>query len=189
MIGEYTRNTYSQQRTNDDWVRSTKINNFVFTTPQNSNTPCYSANGPRNTRTMASSELNTNYDQTIDIENMLRGLGTDLSRNIDVKTFLNRDLELSDKYKNLNKRETTTCSTFLDQNYTRLNSNQKIQELAFNRYEFPIIDPINNVFNGIQGHTDANHRNGVSTRMDMRAQLDEKNKLMRKMANNISKTQ
>jgi hypothetical protein len=186
MIGEYTRNQYSQQRTNDDWVRSTKINNLIFTTPQLSNTPCYSANGPRNTRLMASSELNTNYNQTVDIENMLLGLGSDLSRNIDVKTFVNRDLELSDKYKNLNKKEPSMCSTFLDPNHTRLNSNQKVQELAFNRYDFPIIDPINNVFNGIQGYTDANSRNGSSTRIDMRKQLDEKNKMMRKIANNFS---
>ena len=103
MIGQYTRNQYSQQRTNDDWVQSTKINHLVFTTPQVSNTPCYSANGPRNTRPMVSSELNTEYGQTIEIENMLRGLGGELSRNIDVNTFVARDLDMFKKYNDLQK--------------------------------------------------------------------------------------
>jgi len=185
MTSQFTRSSYDQVKTDSKLVQSTKPIYLIFGTPQEHQNPCYSANGPRNNRPNASSELGINRTNLIGVESMLKGIGGDLSRNMDVNTFVKRDAELINQYENVPKNIPNNCSTLLEPIHTRLNPTEKLQEQSWNRYEYHIYDPMSRHFDGIQGFTRGNNREGIATRIDIRSQLDAKNKAMRKLASRI----
>jgi hypothetical protein len=182
MSSLFTRSTYDQVKTDSNFVQSTKPGYLTLTTPQESEKQCFPSTGVQ----IGKAKLGVNYNDAVQIENYLKGIGGELSRNVDIKTFVNRDMELVNKYENMPKNIPGDCSNFLDVNYTRLNPNVKLQEQAWNRYEYHIYDPMSRHFEGIQGFTEGNNRQGLSTRYDTRNQLEQKNKAMKKLAGKIN---
>ncbi len=190
MSSQFTRSSYDQNKTNNDFIQSTKAGYLTLTTIQEPPNQCHSLHGPRNTRTGTSSELGTKYKDSIQIESMLKGLGGDLSRNLDINSSIKRDISLIDKYEKMPKTTVNTCSTFLDVNHTRLNPNDKLQEKPWNRYEYQIQDPMSKYFDGFVStnklnNTHGNNRQGISTRYESKVLLEEKNKAFRKIAGKI----
>ena len=185
MSSQFTRSSYDQVKTDSNLVQSTKPGYLVFNTIQQHPNQCYSANGPRNNRPNVSSELGVERTNLIGIESMLKGIGGELSRNIDMNTFINQDTKLANQYQNIPKNVPENCSILMEPSYTRLNPNEKLQEQSWNRYEYHIYDPMTRYFEGIQGFTSGNNRQGLSTRIDVHKQLEEKNKVMRKLAGKI----
>lgn len=182
MSGQYTRSKYDANLTDSSFVQSTKPGYLVLTTAQEHQQPCISKYGPRNNRQCVSSELGVKFNESVKIESKLKGIGNGLSRNIDIDDFLKNNDILANEYGQIEKVVPQNCSDFLSYNYTRFNPNEKLQEKAWNRYEYPIQDPMSRYFSGIPGFTHGNNRCGQSTRYDTRNQLEEKNKLMRKAA-------
>ena len=187
-MSQFTRSTYDQANTNSQHVQSTKASYLTFNTLQEHPNACHSANGPRNNRPNASSELGVNRIIAVNIESMLKGIGpgSELSRNIDINSFLKNETKLVNEYDNISKKIPESCSTLLDTSYTRLNPNEKLQEKSWNRYEYQIDNSTSRVYNGIQGFTQGNNRQGLSTRIDVHDQLEKKNKVMRKLAGKIT---
>lgn len=187
MSGYFSRPMYDNCYTEESLNSSIKPGLLVLNTIQEPENNCFS-NGPRNNRKLNSSELDVNYTNAIDIESSLKGLDVPLSRCFDKNTLFDKEKRLKQVYDNLPKKQVKQCNTFLDDNYTRLNPQNNINELSYNRYDFPIIDPREYVFNGFaDNNTIGNNRHGMSSRIELKNQLDIKNKEMRKMANNFTK--
>jgi hypothetical protein len=76
----------------------------------------------------------------------------------------NRLREFSKNHKNT----VENCSDYLDPRYTRLNQNVLSLKSAFlNRFEFPLLDPKNSVFYGINNTLQIeNSRHGLSSRVN-----------------------
>ena len=188
MSGYFSRPMYDNCYTEESLNSSIKPGLLVFNTIQEPEANCFSKNGPRNTRKLNSSELDINYKNAIDIESSLKGLDVPLSRCFDNNTLLEKDKRLKQVYDSLDKKKVSTCNDFLDNTHTRLNTQINVNELPYNRYDFPIIDPREFVFYGFDdNNTIGNDRQGMSSRIQVKNLLDKKNKEMREMANKFSK--
>jgi len=186
MSSYYARIKYDGCTTCEDVNISTGPSKWVHNTDQEHDKACFSQNGPRGTRTMASSYNDVNYPQGVDIESSLRGLDIPLSRCIDKRTLIERDIKLNKLYTDAEKRNRGhDCNpNATDLQYTRLNPYTNITETAFNRYEFPIIDPVNWVFDGHNSgpfitNTKDPNRSGRSTRHDYKVKIDPYLKALR----------
>jgi hypothetical protein len=187
MSGYFTRPLYDECSTAEGLKISTAPGFWIEKTPQQSEAMCFSNNGPRSTRSGNSSFLPIEYPNAVEIESSLRGLDVPLTRCMNTRTLVERDQTLNKNYTDAKKRTTSVCSSFLDLNYTRLEEPSRLTEKAYNRYDFPIIDPKEWVFNGFSNgqfatSTDGSSRDGRSTRFDSKAELERKNKEMRQNA-------
>lgn len=183
MSGYFSRSLYDDCNNKESFNISTKPGQWVLQTQQEHQEGCFSKHGPRNTRGMATSQIGNRYIDTIDIENSLRGSDIPLSRCMNANTLQERDIKLNNLYNALPKKEINECSSNLDYMYTRLEPQNNIIEQSFNRYDYPIINPSEFVFNGFEQYgTDRNNRHGVSTRFDVKAKLEESNKKLRQQS-------
>ena len=73
MSGFYSRSLYDECNNVETLRISTGPGQWVANTQQQSNTACFSENGPRNSRTRNSSVLPIEYKNAIDIESSLFG--------------------------------------------------------------------------------------------------------------------
>jgi hypothetical protein len=185
MIGIYSKPLYDECNNKERLEISLKPGNWSLATPQESDVPCFSGNGPRNTRTGNSSEIGMQYNNAIDIESSLIGLDVPLTRCLNTNTLAERDLAINKLYESLPKKQINDCNDFLDRNDTRLNINSKVQETPYNRYEWNPIDHNAFIFYGINELTDSNNRHGNSSRIDNKNKLDQENKNLRTMAGKI----
>lgn len=189
MSGFYTRTLYDECNNIEGLNISTGPGKWVISTPQQSDNPCFSAHGPRNTRTGNSSILPVEYSNSVEIESSLRGLDVPLSRCMAPNALLARDKILNERIKDAKKRNAgENCTSFLDVNHTRLEPPARITEKPYNRYGYPIIDPNEWNFYGFGDNTfstttEGNVRDGRSTRYDVKRTLDKKNAELRKSAN------
>ena len=187
MSSYFSRSRYDNYFTVEDANISVKPGEITLNTIQEPTFKCKSNNGPRNTRVRNSTELDFNYLSVIELENTLLGLNLPTSRNINENDLNNRENRISTFYNTNNKRNIPECDTFLDFNYTRLNNSSNINELSYNRYEYPIINPIEYVYNGFDiGNTTGNNRQGTSTRIEVKDKLEITNKKNRTNARSIS---
>lgn len=187
MSGIYTRSKYDYCNNVRTVEISTKPGNLVLTTPQELDDMCYSLNGPRNTRTLNSNNLGVNFSGAIDVESNLIGLGYPLSRCYENNTLVEKDTNLNNTYNQLQKKIPKECNDFLDNNYTRLEPQQRISELPYNRYDFAIINPQEFVFNGFSdNNTIGNNRGGSSTRYESKLIVDQQNKKFRELSSSYT---
>jgi len=183
MSGYFSRSLYDECNNKESIGISTKPGQWVFDTLQEHQEGCFSKNGPRNTRGMATSQVGIRYTDTIDIENSLRGSDIPLSRCMGLNTLQERDEKLNKLYTAIPKKEIISCSNNMDYNYTRLEPRLNLVEQSFNRYGYPIIDPLEFVYNGFEQYgMDKNNREGVSTRFNSKAKLEEANKKLREQS-------
>jgi hypothetical protein len=180
MSGYFSRGRYDNCYTIDYLESSIKPGNLILDTIQEPNTACFSKNGPRNTRNLNSSEIDINYNNAIDIESSLKGLDLPVSRCINNNSLIERDTKLLNIYNNIPKKKINQCSNYLEYDYTRLNSQNNLNEIAYNRYEYPIIDPVEYVFSGFKDNdTFGNNRSGIPSRIYVKNNLEITNKKMR----------
>lgn len=128
------------------------------------NSICHSLNGPRANRNNVTGELGKNdLVYRTDIESMLYNLDVPVSRCMDKQTLVEKNERLK-KISKENKSEDCKNNAF---SYTRLNEPALfVRDAEYKRYGHPIIDPINWVFNGINGTEQAgNERFGVNTKL------------------------
>jgi len=185
MSGIFARSRYDECNNFEQLNISTGAHRWVHNTIQTHPNACISANGPRNSRQMNSSELNVKFTDAIDIESSLKGMDIPLSRCMNSQTLIERDASLNKLYTNVNNKvEPKQCSKIMDFNYTRLNIQDKVVEKPYNNWQFPIIDPRENVFYGFtQYNTDANNRDGSSTRYETKMNLEKLNVQLKNSAN------
>ena len=177
MSSYFGRSRYDNYCTYEDAAISVKPGEIILNTVQEPDFKCNSENGPRNTRIMNSTELDFNYPSAIDLENTLIGLDIPTSRNVNKYDIYNRENKIATFFNTTKKRNIEECNNFLDFNYTRLNNYSNINELPYNRFEYPIINPIEYVYNGFNnGNTIGNNRQGMSTRIEVKNKLDSTNK-------------
>ena len=187
MSGYFSRSLYDECNNKESIGISTKPGQWVFDTLQEHQEGCFSKNGPRNTRGMATSQVGIRYTDTIDIENSLRGSDIPLSRCMGLNTLQERDEKLNKLYTAIPKQEIIACSNNMDYLYTRLEPRLNVVEQSFNRYGFPIIDPLEFVYNGFEQYgMDKNNREGVSTRFNAKSKLEESNKKLREQSRRFS---
>ena len=98
MSGIFSRPKYDFCNNKETVEISTKPGNLVLTTDQTLDNACYSLNGPRNTRTLNSTNLSVNYSNAIDIESNLFGLNYPLSRCIENNTLIDKDVKINTVY-------------------------------------------------------------------------------------------
>ena len=188
MAGYYTRSLYDECNNHESLNISRGPGMWVANTPQQSNTLCFSSNGPRNTRTGNSSILPIEFPNTVDIESALYGLDVSHSRCMSSQSLVERDAVINKLYNEATKRSAgEECSNLLDLQHTRLEGPGHTTEKSFNRYEYPIIDPREWTFYGFQKNefstsTDGSMRDGRSTRYDVKEDLQKKNAELRRSA-------
>lgn len=190
MSSHSSRILYDKCATIEDTKRITGVGQWIHNTPQEHKSACFSNNGPRDGRKMASANLDVNYRDAIDIENSLFGLDMPNTRCIDQRTLIERDNKLNKIYNDAKKRVRGQKCTpnVLELKNTRLDLYAETTEKPFDRYDYPIIDPRNWVFNGhgnkFISNTEGKDRSGRSTRHDYKVQVEPYLKVLRDQANN-----
>ena len=184
MSGIFSRSLYDECNNRETLDISVAPGVWVHNTIQQNPEACFPKNGPRNTRLMNSSELNARYENVIDIENSLYGIDIPLSRCMNQRTLIDRDIKLNNLYQSNKKfQEPKMCNDFLDDKYTRLDEPGHITEKPFPINQYPIIEPKNWVYYGTdEESTYGNKRDGLQTRYDTKMSLEDLNKKMRKEA-------
>lgn len=184
MSGEFTRHRYDLYE-NETAVRdSTKPGLLTLSTIQQLDDACYAPNGPRSTRLFNSNYNAVNYSNAIDMESNLLGIGFPLSRISENNSLIEKDAKLNEIYNKSAKKTSVQCNDYLDYKYSRLEPQSKVVELSFNRFEYPIINPLEFVYNGFSdNNTIGNNRDGSSTRYNTKIVIEEQNKKMREMYN------
>lgn len=188
MSGYYSRQTYDACVTNEDTKISAGPGRWSLNTIQEHGQACFAKNGPRDTRPMASAYIDINYAKGIDIESSLKGIDIPLSRCVDERTLIERDQKLNKLRSEIEKNgKGAECKPSQEHmQASRLAPFNGITEMAFNRYEFPIIDPREKVYNGSNmpyaTDTEGSNRSGRSSRIDYRVEVDPYLKALRQEA-------
>lgn len=168
MSGLFTHEIYDSCYNNE--LTNQQINPGLFQLDKQrtiSNNNCMTYNGPRGNSYRENADLNlTDFNYKSEIENNLLNIDLPNSKcikNNTVNDKNNRLLNITNKQQLKNNQ----CSDFLDYKYSRLdNLALDLKTAHINRYDFPIIDPRENVYYGI-GNTNQqkNAREGINTRL------------------------
>lgn len=127
---------------------------------------CTSLNGPRANQQRNTGELGlTTREYRTDIESQLKNLDIPDSRCITINTMKEKNKRLK-KYINKNIKY-SNCNNKQNYNYTRLNNPvHELRSVEINRFEFPIIDPIEFTYYGTVGSDQiGNERFGINTQL------------------------
>lgn len=154
-------NEFVNQQTNEGNYR---INNIYG----ENNNRCYSLFGPRQNNNNANSEISSyNVSDRREIESYLKNLDMPTSRAMNYRTLNDKNDKLYNLLKTKQLNVVNECNDFLDLNNTRLDNDiLELKSVNIDRYEYPIIQPSNYVFNGIPNTEQVNNdRNGVNSRL------------------------
>jgi hypothetical protein len=133
------------------------------------NIKCHSLFGPRQNNNRSNSEVNLyNFSDRKEIENYLKNLDMSYSRTTNMRTLDEKNNKLNELLKNKQINTFNQCDNLLDNNNTRLNNDiLDLKSININRYEYPIVNPLNQVFNGISNTEQINNnRNGLNSRLE-----------------------
>lgn len=176
MSGIFARRNYDNCFQTEILEQTTKPGKISLeSSVARSNSTCYSSNSPYSNRVHNSGDLNiTNYADAVSIENYLLNLDLPSSKCLDINALSEKDKRLkieADKYKNI--YNVVDCSDDISTKYSRLNNNiNLIKEKPYNRYEFPLLNPSDFVYYGIDNTKQiGNNRAGVSTRIESKDSL------------------
>ena len=171
MSGLFSRLKYDECFLKEDTKQSVRPGDYKLFTGQNENiNSCHSIFGPRNNRTRNSSELKkgANFGDRAEIESHLMNRDTPASR-----CKKNRLLDEKNEKLSRELQKSILCNKFLNPTASRLNDPlYNFRELSTieNQINFPLINPINNVFHGNNTtklpNQNTNSRNGVNTRLE-----------------------
>ena len=95
MSGHNSRMLYDACNTCENAKISTASSKWVHNTSNEHNGACFSRNGPREGRVMASSSQNVNYRSAVDIESSLKGLDIPSSRCMTGQNLIDKDKRLN----------------------------------------------------------------------------------------------
>jgi len=168
-----TRSIYDQGAFQEAVERSTRPGNYHLFAGQYKNcNKCVSLEGPRNNRTRNNSEINQPYSRQplVVIDSLLSARKFRNSKYTKDRLFHQIDKQLS-KIQTFNP---TQCNLFLQPEDTRLtHPTQNYRGIYIDRYEWPIIPPVERVFWGnnepcyqkFGNHDKSNIRGGQSARL------------------------
>ena len=129
---------------------------------------CVSNFGPRSNSIRGNGEIPSGdlLDRK-EIENYLLNLDIPNSRTLSLNTLQEKNKRLKEYSKN-HKHTVDNCSDFLDPRYSRLDMTVlNLKSKYINRYDFPILNPLNSVYYGIPTTSQTgNSRHGLSSRTD-----------------------
>jgi hypothetical protein len=118
------------------------------------------------------------------MENYLLNLDIPDSKCMDVNTLVEKDKRLkaeADKHKSIYNIQ--DCGDDISTRYSRLNNNiNEIKDKPYNRYEFPLLDPKEFVYYGIEKTPQiGNNRAGVSTRIDIKDVIQQEVEFLKRV--------
>lgn len=132
---------------------------------------CYSPFGTRNNKARNSGEIILDDPGLkVDLESSLRGIDSTTSKCIDGNTLQDKNRQLqSFGYMN----QFNNCPSFMDTTYSRLGY-EEVREKSINRFSYPIVDPKQTVYYGINCMEDqcGNNRFGLNTRLQIKDSID-----------------
>ena len=132
------------------------------------NNKCHSLFGPRQNKNNSNTEISSyNIIDRKEIENYLKNLDMPTSRSMNYRTLNDKNNKLSEFIKSKQLNIYNECNDLLNINDTRLDKDiRDFKSVNINRFEYPIIDPLNFVFNGIPKTEQIdNDRNGINSRL------------------------
>ena len=129
---------------------------------------CNALNGPRANKARSTGELgNTNIGYRTDIESQLQNLDVPDSRCITLQTIREKNERLA-KIAKAKEVNYSMCTSEQDTLYSRLDIPlNNYRSIYINRYEYPIVDPREFVYNGYELSNEqiGNQRFGVNTQL------------------------
>ena len=132
------------------------------------NSKCYSLFGPRQNNNKSNTEINDyNMSDRKEIESFLKNLDMPTSRSMNNRTLNDKNNKLNEFLKNKQMNNYNECNKLLDDNNTRLNNDiLELKSVNINRFEYPIINPVFQVFSGFENTEQVNNdRNGLNSRL------------------------
>jgi len=142
-----------------------------------SNIQCHSLNGPRANKARSTGELgDTVYPHRVEIESMLHNLDVPDSKIISLNTMKEKNERLA-KITTGKKINYTNCGKSQDYTYSRLDAPvNELRSVEIKRWEFPIIDPKEWVYNGYdKTEQTGNQRFGVNTQIAAKDKISKQN--------------
>jgi len=169
MSGIVSRTKYDNEYFNEFVNQQTNEGNYrINNVYSENNNRCYSLFGPRQNNNNTNSEISSyNVSDRREIESYLRNLDMPTSRSMNYRTLNDKNDKLNDLLKSKQLNTFNECNNFLDINNTRLDNDLRdFKSVNIDRYEYPIIQPLNYVFNGFSNTEQVNNdRNGVNSRL------------------------
>jgi hypothetical protein len=193
MSGIFARRNYDTCFQSEIIDQTTKPGTIALEpTVARSEKSCYSKNYPHSNRVRNSGDLNiVNYADAIHIENYLLNLDLPNSKCLSVEALTEKNKILEkEAIKLKNIYNVQDCDVDLvSTRYTRLTNNiNEIKEKAFNRYEYPLLNPLDFVYYGIDSTNQlGNSRSGISTRIDVKDKLTKKIETLKSDLDNSKK--
>ena len=168
MSGHNARKLYDQCYTTefiDQQVNPCKYRTYE---PYGENTiKCQSLNGPRANKARSTGELgDTDRVFRTDIESQLFNLDVPDSKCITLKTVKEKNERLA-RIARTRTINYNSCDNNQNYKYSRLEIPvNNFRSIYINRYDYPIIDPVNWVYNGIQNTNQiGNERFGINSQL------------------------
>jgi len=179
MSGHSSRLTYDQCFINEDTQQSTKPGEYsLYDGQSNNDNSCHANLGPRNNRSLNSSEVSkgTTLSDRAEIESELSLRGTPSS-----KCSKNRTLDDMKKKLATELQESVYCDNFLNPTSSRLeNSIDEYRGLSTLQLQlnYPLTNPLDNVFYGHNKtsliNQAGNSRGGTNTRLESKDNYSKK---------------
>lgn len=186
MSGIFSRRNYDNCLQNEIVDRTTKPGTITLEpSVSRSDKTCFSKNSPHSNRVRNTSNLNIrSIGDIVTMENYLLNLDIPDSKCMDVNTLVEKDKRLkaeADKHKNI--YNVPDCGDDISTRYSRLNNNvNEIKDKPYNRYEFPLLDPKEFVYYGIEKTPQiGNNRAGISTRIDIKDVIQKEVELLKRV--------
>lgn len=173
MSGIFARRNYDSCFQNEIVQQTTKPGVIALEpSVARSEKTCFSKNAPHSNRVRNIGDLNIpSFGDVVTMENYLLNLDIPDSKCMDVNTLVEKDKRLkieADKHKYI--YNIPDCGGDISTKYSRLNNNiNEIKDKPYNRYEYPLLNPTEFVYYGIDKTPQVgNNRTGISTRIDIK---------------------
>ena len=171
MSGIFARQHYDDCYSNEFVHQQTNPGLYrMFELYGESPAKCYSEFGPSANAKRNTGELPTgDHVKRVELEGYLMNLDIPNSKCIDPNTMMAKNNRLKEVTKNDNYSR-NLCHDNLNYKYSRLDiPTNDLRSVYINRYDFPIVEPQNNIYYGMNGtEQTGDSRFGVNTKLKLK---------------------